>query len=507
VYLAGVSNDDPDFENMRQTLYGRGVGVVDLMSDQTDVSKAFIYKYQKATGMMCFVSAPEEEVVKDVPRFIPVMEDMETVLITNGWSFLDPDENEPMSAFDVDAANSEGQYKPKWGQQDGSNESGLSMSQIGFDLNLLTDEEVKDLAVSIVHKDMTRASLLEGGTDPPNLKCTHNNFDFKGPAGQSDIPKGVFSCAIGGLPLFSSFDLAPTTASSGWLSFSESISPDHILLIQPEQDATDRRVEVLCAKSRCHLGHYFGPREGYCINASCLNFVEVGSTSIAESLLQSPRSWRKLDDVATRTQRQLRDVLLSGIQTETIVLGAGCFWHVEAATRRLPGVVDTTVGFAGGIKQNPSYEEVCHQDTRHAEVVKVEYDPRVLSTRVLIESFLAIHDPTKVRAHGKHASGTGQYRSCIFAMNAETSNVASFVLKECEEQLQKQLSTQLHIVEQNMSWFWRAADRHQRHEERRPGHEPDVAPLSFGEWMGVYGQRATSVVGSAETMNYYSADS
>ena len=102
----------------------------------------------------------------------------------------------------------------------------------------------------------------------------------------------------------------------------------------------------------------------------------------------------------------VQKVCLHTVSAKTVVFGAGCFWSIEATFRRLPGVVSTETGYAGGTITSHTYEDVCEKETRHAEVVKVTFDPIVLSPRVLVDCFLALHDPTKVRALGKHARGT-----------------------------------------------------------------------------------------------------
>jgi peptide-methionine (S)-S-oxide reductase len=503
--LAGVASEDEDLNKMRHALLARGFESISLLSDGGDTSQAqaFVYRFQKATGMLQLVSSPENKDSGDVPRWIPLISDMETVLIKNGWSFLDPDESEPNSAFDVDAANVEGSYRPKWGQGEDQydGDSLHFLSSLGFHIAPMASDEITKCA-STIGNDQTSATLLEGATDPPHVKRTCNEFDFSGPAGQSDIPRGVFTCAIGYLPLFSTLHLSPTTSSSGWLSFTRPIAEDHVLLVKPEPDADDQRIEVLCAKSRCHLGHFFGKEDGYCINASALNFLRDGSVqSSGKTLLSHPISWRPLDDVSSRTNGQIRDIYSQSVGTENIVFGAGCFWHVEAALRRLPGVVETEVGFAGGTMPDPTYEDVCHQDTGHAEVVLVTFDPTVLSARVLIDSFLALHDPTKVRALGKRAAGTGQYRSSVFVLDANMAQVASEALQDCRSQLQRELSTEVTILGDNPSlWFWKAEERHQRREERRSGVELDTNTISTTEWLREYGRRAQSILGSSETI-------
>jgi len=97
---------------------------------------------------------------------------------------------------------------------------------------------------------------------------------------------------------------------------------------------------------------------------------------------------------------------------ETIVFGGGCFWCTEAAFQRLKGVVKVTPGYAGGTVKNPTYLAVCDGNTGHAEVVKVEYDPAVISFADLLDVFKLVHDPTSLNQQGNDV-GT-QYRSAIY---------------------------------------------------------------------------------------------
>ena len=99
-------------------------------------------------------------------------------------------------------------------------------------------------------------------------------------------------------------------------------------------------------------------------------------------------------------------------QTETIVLGGGCFWCTEAVFDRVQGVVDVESGYSNGQVMNPSYEQVCTGRTGHAEVVKVEFDPTQITLREILEIFFVVHDPTTLNRQGNDA-GT-QYRSAIF---------------------------------------------------------------------------------------------
>ncbi|MEJ8811192.1 peptide-methionine (S)-S-oxide reductase MsrA [Variovorax ureilyticus] len=118
-------------------------------------------------------------------------------------------------------------------------------------------------------------------------------------------------------------------------------------------------------------------------------------------------------------------------QTETIVLGGGCFWCTEAVFDRVRGVVDVESGYSNGQALNPSYEQVCTGRTGHAEVVKVVFDPEEISLHEILEIFFVVHDPTTLNRQGNDV-GT-QYRSGIYYTSDEQKRMADEVIREISD--------------------------------------------------------------------------
>ena len=142
---------------------------------------------------------------------------------------------------------------------------------------------------------------------------------------------------------------------------------------------------------------------------------------------------------------------------------AGCFWGVEAAFRRLEGVVSTSVGYLGGTLAAPTYEDVCTGTTGHAEVVEVEYDPSQVSYDELLTVFWSIHDPTTRNRQGPDI-GT-QYRSAIFFHTAEQESAA----KASKEKLERSGRYKNPIVTEitPAAQFYRAEEHHQQYVQKR----------------------------------------
>lgn len=148
---------------------------------------------------------------------------------------------------------------------------------------------------------------------------------------------------------------------------------------------------------------------------------------------------------------------------EKATFGAGCFWGVEETFRHLEGVVDTAVGFMGGKTASPSYKQVCYENTGHAEVVQVTYDPARVSYEKLLEIFWNAHDPTQLNRQGPDY-GT-QYRSVIFFHTPEQEAAA----RASKQQLEASGRFRRPVVTQIVpaSEFWRAEEYHQQYLAKR----------------------------------------
>ena len=143
--------------------------------------------------------------------------------------------------------------------------------------------------------------------------------------------------------------------------------------------------------------------------------------------------------------------------------GAGCFWGVEAAFRRLKGIVSTSVGYMGGHFENPCYLDVVSRVTGHAEVAQVEYDPAIISYEELLEIFWKIHDPTSLNRQGPDRGE--QYRSVIFFHNSEQEVMARKSLQQLQDsgKCDRDIVTEIKPA----SDYWLATDEHQQYFEKK----------------------------------------
>lgn len=186
-----------------------------------------------------------------------------------------------------------------------------------------------------------------------------------------------------------------------------------------------------------------------------------GTAAVSRCLFREAYRWG--------STRYVRDFCMAGEGNEekTATFGAGCFWGVEAAFRKVPGVTDTAVGYMGGTTRNPAYKQVCTGETGHAEVVQVTYNPSQVTYDKLLSVFWSIHDPTQLNRQGPDIGSN--YRSVIFYHDPEQGRLA----RRSKEELQ--LSGRFgfgRIVTaiQPAAEFWRAEEYHQRYLEKHGGH-------------------------------------
>jgi peptide-methionine (S)-S-oxide reductase len=154
--------------------------------------------------------------------------------------------------------------------------------------------------------------------------------------------------------------------------------------------------------------------------------------------------------------------LSSPAKSDSIVLGGGCFWCLDAAFKLLPGVTRITCGYAGGTSPHPTYEEVCTKTTGHAEVVKIDYDPAKVSLAEVLAYFWESHNPTQVGGQG-HDMGP-QYRSIIVLSDAVQEAAAEKSRAEAQKRLSSPITTEIVAPTE----FWPAEDYHQDYFEKHP---------------------------------------
>jgi peptide-methionine (S)-S-oxide reductase len=151
---------------------------------------------------------------------------------------------------------------------------------------------------------------------------------------------------------------------------------------------------------------------------------------------------------------------------EKTTFGAGCFWGIEHAFRKVEGVQEAPVGYAGGATEDPTYEQVCSGKTGHTEVVQVEYDPDKVTYEELLEVFWGLHDPTTLNRQGPDI-GT-QYRSAIYYHSPEQEAAAKKAISALEEngRFRNPVATELAPIDN----FYMGEDYHQRYFEKQGHH-------------------------------------
>ncbi|WP_303193371.1 peptide-methionine (S)-S-oxide reductase MsrA [Hungatella hathewayi] len=188
----------------------------------------------------------------------------------------------------------------------------------------------------------------------------------------------------------------------------------------------------------------------------------------------------KTADTISMEQKQ-EEPMMNNDNLHTIYLAGGCFWGIEAYMKKLPGVRDTDVGYANGNTENPTYEQVCYDNTGHAETVKVVYDPALISTEQLLDGFFKVVDPTSINRQGNDRGS--QYRSGIYYVDEADKAIAESAAARQKENYKDPVVTEILPLNQ----FYLAEDYHQDYLDKNPGGYCHINLNAADEFIGEEG--------------------
>ena len=284
-------------------------------------------------------------------------------------------------------------------------QTNFASGESGMKLNKLTKEEER--------------VIIKKGTEAPGVGIFTDSE-----------AKGTYTCRQCDAPLYRSED--KFHSGCGWPSFDDEIKG----AVTKVPDMDGRRIEIVCAKCKGHLGHVFtgegmtAKNTRHCVNSISMKFIPAN---------------------ANTTQK-----------LEKAIFAGGCFWGVEYYFQKAKGVVKTQVGYTGGQKENPTYKEVCAHKTGHIEAIEVTYDANITTYENMAKLFFEIHDPTQSNGQGNDVGP--QYLSVVFYSDDQQ--------KATTEKLIGILTTKGYKIATQLikaTIFWPAEEYHQQYYEKGGG--------------------------------------